>query len=51
MPKLTVDEVGTFDVPANKRLVLALEDEAKVDQLHSCVANFRSIGKRFKTKS
>jgi ferredoxin len=39
MPKLTVDEVGTFDVPANKRLVLALEDEAKIDQLHACGGN------------
>ena len=28
MPKLTVDEVGTFDVPEGKRMVLALEDEA-----------------------
>ena len=30
MPKLTVEGVGTFDVPQGKRLVLALEDEAKV---------------------
>jgi ferredoxin len=36
MPKLTVENVGTFEVPAGKRLVLALEDEAKIDQLHSC---------------
>ena len=36
MPKLTVEEVGTFDVPEGKRLVLALEDEAGIDQLHSC---------------
>ncbi len=41
MPKLTVENVGTFDVPANKRLVLALEDEAKIDQLHSCGGNAR----------
>src|SRR5690606_28533084 len=26
MPKLTVEGFGTFDVPAGKRLVLALED-------------------------
>src|SRR3954464_3165919 len=39
MPKLTVDGVGEFDVPAGKRLVLALEDEAKVDQLHACGGN------------
>ncbi len=36
MPKLTVQDAGTFDVPAGKRLVLALEDEAGIDQLHSC---------------
>jgi ferredoxin len=41
MPKLTVEEVGTFDVPAGKRLVLALEDEAGVDQLHACGGNAR----------
>ena len=36
MPKLTVEEFGTFDVPAGKRLVLALEEDAGVDQLHAC---------------
>lgn len=36
MPKLTVDGAGTFDVPQGKRLVLALEDEAQVDQMHAC---------------
>lgn len=41
MPKLTVQDVGTFDVPQGKRLVLALEDEAKVDQLHACGGNAR----------
>src|SRR3954453_12645234 len=41
MPKLTVDGVGEFDVPAGKRLVLALSDEAKVDQLHACGGNAR----------
>ena len=41
MPKLTVEGVGTFDVPAGKRLVLALEDEAGVDQLHACGGNAR----------
>src|SRR5262249_53946356 len=30
-----------FDVPDGKRLVLALEDEAKVDQLHACGGNAR----------
>jgi ferredoxin len=41
MPKLTVEGVGEFDVPPGKRLVLALEDEAKVDQLHACGGNAR----------
>jgi ferredoxin len=36
MPQLTVEGVGTFDVLQGKRLVLALEDEAGVDQLHAC---------------
>ncbi len=36
MPKLTVTDVGTFDVPAGKRLVLALREEAGTDQLHAC---------------
>jgi ferredoxin len=36
MPKLTVEGVGSFDVTAGKRLVLALEDEAGIDQLHAC---------------
>ena len=41
MPKLNVENVGEFDVPIGKRLVLALEDEAKVDQLHACGGNAR----------
>jgi ferredoxin len=41
MPKLTVEGVGEFTVPAGKRLVLALEDDAKVDQLHACGGNAR----------
>jgi ferredoxin len=36
MPKLTVEGVGTFDVPQDKRLVLALEQDAAIDQLHAC---------------
>jgi ferredoxin len=36
MPKLTVENVGTFEVPENKRLVLALEQDAGVDQLQAC---------------
>src|SRR6185312_4086457 len=41
MPKLTVDGYGTFDVPAEKRLVLAIEEDAKVDILHACGGNAR----------
>lgn len=41
MAKLTVEGYGTFDVPADKRLVLALVDEAGVDQLHACGGNCR----------
>lgn len=41
MPKLTVEGVGEFAVPESKRLVLALEDEAGVDQLHACGGNAR----------
>lgn len=41
MPKLTVDGIGEYDVPADKRLVLALIDDAKIDQLHACGGNAR----------
>src|SRR5258708_3769516 len=36
MPKLTVEGYGTVDVPADKRLVLAIEQDAHVDILHAC---------------
>jgi ferredoxin len=41
MPRLTVDGVRTVEVPQGKRLVLALKDEAGIDQLHSCSGNAR----------
>ena len=41
MPKLTVEGIGEFDVPAGKRLVLALEQEAGIDQLHACGGHAR----------
>ncbi|MBX9788721.1 MAG: (2Fe-2S)-binding protein [Pirellulales bacterium] len=41
MPKLTVEGVGEFEVPSDKRLVLALIDEAGIDQLHACGGNAR----------
>jgi len=36
VPALIVDGVGTFQIEPGKRLVLALEQDAKVDQLHAC---------------
>jgi len=41
MPTLTVDGVGTFAIPEEKRLVLCLEDDAKIDQLHACGGHAR----------
>jgi ferredoxin len=48
MPKLTIETVGTFEVPLGKRLVLALMDEAKLDQMHSCGGNARCTTCRVK---
>src|ERR1043165_1429292 len=36
MAKVTVDGVGTFEVDPAMRLVNALEEVAKIDQLHAC---------------
>src|ERR1700760_4148221 len=41
MPKLTVEGVGEFEVPAGKRLVLALTQDAGIDQLHACGGHAR----------
>jgi ferredoxin len=41
MPKLTDEVVGEFEVPQGKRLVLALSENAGVDQLHACGGNAR----------
>jgi ferredoxin len=41
MPTLTVEGYGTFEVPADKRLVLAIEQDAHVDILHACGGNAR----------
>ncbi|OFV94531.1 MAG: (2Fe-2S)-binding protein [Acidobacteria bacterium RIFCSPLOWO2_12_FULL_65_11] len=41
MPQLTVEGFGTVDVPSNKRLVLAVEQDAHVDILHACGGNAR----------
>lgn len=36
MPVLTVEGVGSFPVSAGKRMVLALSEDAGIDQLHAC---------------
>lgn len=41
MPKLTVEGYRTVEVAAGKRLVLAIEQDAGVDQLHACGGNAR----------
>ena len=41
MSKLTVEGYGTFDVADGTRLVLAIEQDAKVDILHACGGNAR----------
>lgn len=39
MPTLNIEGLGTFDVPAGKRLVNAIIDDAKGDQHYSCGGN------------
>jgi ferredoxin len=41
MPKLTVEGHAPVDVEMGKRLVLALEQDAGIDQLHACGGNAR----------
>lgn len=41
MPKLTVEGFSTVDVEPGKRLVLAIEQDARVDVLHACGGNAR----------
>lgn len=36
MPSLTVEGIGSFEVPSGKRLTAALCEEAATDQLHAC---------------
>ncbi len=36
MPRIEVEDAGTFDVQEGKRLVLAIEEDAGVDILHRC---------------
>ena len=41
MPTLTVEGFSPVDVETGKRLVLAIEQDAKVDILHACGGNAR----------
>jgi ferredoxin len=41
MPTLTVEGAGQYQIPEGKRLVLALEQDAGIDQLHACGGNAR----------
>ncbi len=41
MPKLTIEGVGEYEVPQGKRLVLALTQDAGIDQLHACGGHAR----------
>jgi len=41
MPKLTVEGFDPVEVENGKRLVLAIEQDAKVDVLHACGGNAR----------
>jgi len=41
MPRLNVEGFPSVDVPAGKRLVLAIEQDAGVDILHACGGNAR----------
>lgn len=41
MPKLIVEGVGEFEVPQGKHLVLALVEDAGIDQLHACGGHAR----------
>ena len=41
MPKLAVEGYATVDVQADKRLVLAIEQDVGVDVMHACGGNAR----------
>ena len=41
MPQITVEGFGTVEVENGKRLVLAIEQDVKVDILHACGGNAR----------
>jgi ferredoxin len=41
MPKLTVEGYAPVEVESGKRLVLAIEQDVHIDQLHACGGNAR----------
>jgi ferredoxin len=41
VPRVEVEDTGTFDVEEGKRLVLAIEEDAGVDILHRCCSYAR----------
>ena len=41
MPKITVEGFAPVEVEEGKRLVLAIEEDARVDVLHACGGNAR----------
>ncbi|MDZ4818711.1 MAG: 2Fe-2S iron-sulfur cluster-binding protein [Planctomycetota bacterium] len=41
MSRLIVEGIGEFEVAAGKRLVLALEQDGGIDQLHACGGHAR----------
>jgi ferredoxin len=41
MPKLTIDGGDSVEISSGKRLILAITDDAKIDQLHACGGNAR----------
>jgi ferredoxin len=41
MPKLRVEGYDAVEIPAEKRLVLAIEQDAGVDVMHACGGNAR----------
>lgn len=41
MPKLTVEGEGEYEIATGKRLVLALTEDAGLDQLHACGGHAR----------
>lgn len=48
MPKLTIQNVGEFEITAGKRLVQALVQDAGTDQLHACGGKSRCTTCRVK---